>query len=280
MELQYQFPLFDKLLIGCLSPFLEENHADVDYKLRIEEQILNLEKDEGCYALRFIKTTHPKQLYYSRLLLSETIAYCNDLRCGLMAEEDANIRAYYREIILDRHLTTCLKRLGELINTKKLNYALLLHPKDNVQLDDICNCYCLHLLKACVAKAYAELQEILSDTVSVPFNEKTLYSTYLHELAPVSTFLRKLNTDPHYSKPATKPTENSAEKQFEKQNAPATVVMDKDEVSVFLVKDAAKLLKVSDKTIVRRIQAKEIKAVKDKGRWLIDKAALMAQIRQ
>jgi tripartite-type tricarboxylate transporter receptor subunit TctC len=79
MKLDYRFPLFDDILLGGLNPLLPENHASTDFKQRMEEQILEPAKDAGSYRISFLKATHPKEEFYRRKLLSETLLYCNEL---------------------------------------------------------------------------------------------------------------------------------------------------------------------------------------------------------
>lgn len=107
MNLDYHFPLFDSMLQDKMNPLLPENNADADFRLRLQEQIIDKANDEGRYTLTYLKWIHPKADYYHRLLLSETFAYCNELRVHLQVEENISIRTYYREMILDRHLSPC-----------------------------------------------------------------------------------------------------------------------------------------------------------------------------
>ena len=274
MNLDYRFPLFDTILQGRLNPLLSENNADAGFRLRLQEQIVESAKDEGCYTLSYVKWAHPKTEYYRRLLLGETFAYCNELTTHLRAESNKQIRAYYREMILDRHLVTCLQRLGEVISKSGLKLSSLSQTAPEDTTDSLANCYVLHLLKVCLAKAYLEVQQVLADVVQIPQTEMMLYSAYLHELPPVRTFLvkkpegiRKQENERHSEKP-----------EVEKSIDSATGSGGMSETAYLLVKEAAVALKASEKTIIRRLQTGEIKGVKDKGRWLIDKAAFKSYL--
>jgi hypothetical protein len=70
MHFVYQFPLFTAFLRGNMSPLKPENAAESNFKLRLQEQLTSSASDEGLYALRFLKSLHPKQEYYRRALLS------------------------------------------------------------------------------------------------------------------------------------------------------------------------------------------------------------------
>ena len=271
MKLDYRFPLFDDILLGGLNPLLPENHASTDFKQRMEEQILEPAKDAGSYRISFLKATHPKEEFYRRKLLSETLLYCNELTDELEAEKQPEIRAYYRDKILDRHLTTCLKRLGEFITSGELTLKKLKAPNENVTPDTLANIFILHFLKVCVAKAYLEVQRCLSDTVTVFLTETMLYTDYLYEIPPVHTFLT-------YVPESARPEFQSIRTLHPSE--PASVHKEKETASVgfhendfMLVSEVAKILKKDERTIRRRLKAGKIKGRKDGSTWLIDRKA-------
>ena len=268
MNLDYRFPLYDAVLQGKLNPMLPANHADMNYRMRLEEQIVEPAKDKGIYSLSFVKWDHHKTEYYRQLLLSETFAYCNEMIDHLQSENDMLIRTYYGEMILNRHLATCLQRLGEVISESGLKLSSLNRPTPEDTTESLANCYVMHLLKVCIAKAYVEVQEVLSDVVTMPQTETLLYSTYLHELPPVRTFLVKRTE---------KPEHKSEKKQDKKQEPTSTVaVADAGTISedeFMLVDEAAKIMKAHEKTIRRRLGSGLLKGRKDKGKWLIDKTS-------
>jgi excisionase family DNA binding protein len=266
MNLDYYFPLFESILQGNMNPLLPENNADTDYRLRMQEQIIEHATDEGSFTLTYPKWQHPKGDYYRKLLLSETFVYCNEVLACLQAETNIQIRTYYREMILDRHLTTCLQRLGEVIMKSGLKLNSLSQPTSEDTTESLANCYVLHFLKVCLAKAYLEVQAELVDVVIMSQSEMMLYSVYFHELPPVRTFLvKRTGSEGH------KPVDGigSAKKGGVQSVVPATD--DIPDVEYMLVKEAAEKLKASEKTIRRRLESGELKGMKDKGRWLIDK---------
>ncbi len=276
MNPDYRFPLFDSLLQGKMNPLLPDNNADAGFRLRLQEQIVENARDEGHYTLTFVKWPHPKTDYYRRLLLGETFAYCNELTAHLRAETNRQIRAYYREMILDRHLVTCLQRLGEAITESGLKLSSLSYPALEDTTDTLANCYVMHLLKVCLAKAYLEVQQALADVVLVPQTEQMLYSAYLHELPPVRTFLMK-RSESGMHQPKNKP----CDEKHEAAGAMTDLLTGSGRLTeelYMLVKEAATALKVSEKTVLRRLKDGEIKGVRDKGRWLIDKAAFKSYL--
>ena len=271
MNFDYRFPLFDDILHGRLSPLLQDNAANTDFKQRLEEQIIEASKDMGSYKLSFIKPQHPKAEYYRRMLLSETFQYCNDLLDYLQDKRNLKIRAYLRNLILDKHLTSCLKRLGEQVNSCQLSLNLLTSIPSDVSIESTTNCYVFQLLKVCVSKVYLEVQNEFADLISIPQSESMLYAAYLNELPPIRTFLSK-RPERDKAESRQKETVNQAPKDQSTTQASALEV-EKPSTEFMLVQDAALKLKVSDKTIRRRLESGELKGKKDKGKWLIDKTA-------
>lgn len=271
MNFDYRFPLFEGLIQGNLNPLSAQNAATTDYSLRLTEQIIDSAPGCGGFSVRFPKPAHPKQEYYLRLLINETNAYCADLISVLEGETDANIRAYLRDRILDKHLTTCLKRLGELIKEAHLPVSLLGHAALCDSAEDYYNAWVLHLLKACVAKAYLEVQRVLADVVIHPQTESGLYCTHLNELPPVQTFLlkHKEETRPPAKNACTSPTE------LKNQEAePPTEKHGMGDEEFLLVEEVSAMLRIGKRTVLRRVASGEIKAIKNKGKWLIYKTAL------
>jgi len=280
MNFDYRFPLFEGLIQGNINPLSAQNATTADYPLRLLEQITDHAIDSGRFSLRFPKPVHPKQEYYLRLILNETYAYCTDLTAYLQSESDANIRAYLRDKILDKHLTTCLKRLGEHISALPLPVTILGNPTLCENQEDYYNAWVLHLLKACVAKAYLEVQYELADVVQDPLTEAGLYSAFLYELPPVKTFLVRRKGEPQ------QPVEKTYAAKPESQNVAAEPLPTfAEKTSQFadaflLVEEVSEILRVNKRTVLRRIEAGEIKAKKDKGRWLIYKTAFNESLKK
>ncbi len=261
MHFVYQFPLFTAFLRGNMSPLKPENGANTNFKLRLQEQLTASASDEGLYALRFLKPLHPKQEYYRRALLSETFAYCNELRTELLAETNSDIRAYYRELILDRHLTTCLQQLGEEMVARKLTYEKALNPAVDVSQEESINAWCFQLMKVCLAKAYLEVQDVLADVVVYAMTEKELYSTYLQELKPIITFLQKRDAVPEKAKPTQLYSENPV------ANTMVASPSEAPTMDYLTTKEVAAILKSDTRTITRKLESKKLKGLKEGGKW-------------
>jgi len=270
MNLDYRFPLFDTLLHGRLNPLMSGNELDGDYEIRLQQQIVATTADPGVYELKFIPSLNVKCLYYRRLLISETFLYCEELLTILQEEEDERIRAFLLDAILNKHLTTCLKKVGERIRQNGFHIAQLIHPAPEADIEFLSNVYVFHLLKICIAKAYLEIQESLSDVVVIRQSEAMLYSSYLSEIPPVNTFLiKRSGNNP------VKPPHNYPAPELEKQTVSQPAKNPDDaagKVIEFLtIKEVSDILRVDERTVRRRIKNGDITAFKSGGKHLIDK---------
>jgi excisionase family DNA binding protein len=268
MHIDYRFPLFDALMQGELNPLRGENHARQNYLQRLQEQVTASEPDRGVYRLTFIRWLHPKTEYYSRLLVGETYAYCNELKAYLKAEQDSSIRAYLRDMILDKHLTTCLQRLGEFIRLHQLTLSRLINPSPEDTPDDLANCYVFQLLKVCVCKAYLEVQTTLSREVVYPLNETMIYTGWLQELPPIRTFL---------TRQAGSTQENPDRKKKEKEvKQPVVAENEQNHMTILdymTVKEAANILRMDERTVRRMLEKGTIAGVRMQKVWRIDKVS-------
>lgn len=130
------FPLFESIMHGSLDPLAPAMAASSNYEQRILDQIVDAEKDNGIYSISFVAGRHLKEKYYRRLMLAETIAYCNDWLATFAAEDNSNILAYYRDSILDKHLKACMMRLHEKMLAANLQHSQWLthSPNDGVEI--------------------------------------------------------------------------------------------------------------------------------------------------
>ncbi len=269
MDSQLRFPLFEELLQGSLNPLILAMAAYTDYNDRIECQISNSMRDEGRYAISFREVHHVKQRYYKKLILSETYAYCNELIPLLEEETSPNVRAYYRDAILDKHLTTCLKRLGENMEASDLNHPLDKLIEQNADIDKICNSYVFQLLKVCLAKAYLEVQDCLIEVVHTKMSEKELYSTLLNELPPIITYLKLRPERQHTTPPKEYPIANAAQANVA---APTEPIVSNSSIlneTYLSVKEIEAKTGWSERTIRRHITSGKLKGSKPGGSWLV-----------
>jgi len=186
----YTFPLFESLLHGILNPLLAENADGIQYIRKSEEQISLSVKKSGVYRSAFPHSFNLKTKYYARLIIRETEAYITDMCEMIRNETISSIRSYYRDQILDKHLTNCLSRLGRHLRNHHLLIKDLINPDACNDNEKKSNVYVLHLLKVCVAKAYLEIQLELRDVVNIKLTENQLYASVVNEDHPVQCFLR------------------------------------------------------------------------------------------
>ncbi|MBB3187379.1 helix-turn-helix domain-containing protein [Microbacter margulisiae] len=268
MHIDYRFPLFDELMQGRLNPLHRENHAGQNYLQRLQEQVTVSEPDKGLYRLTFIRWSHPKTEYYSRLLVGETYVYCNELIICLQEEQNSSIRAYLRDMILDKHLSTCLQRLGEFIRLHQLTLSRLTNPSPEDTPDDLANCYVFQLLKVCVCKAYLEVQARLAGEVNYPLNETMIYTGWLQELPPVPIFLTR--------QAGTTPEDPDSKKKKKKMMQPAVAEKKQNNVAIpdyMTVKEAAQILRMDERTVRRMLEKGTIAGMRMQNVWRIEKAS-------
>lgn len=221
------FPLFESIMHGSLDPLAPAMAASSNYEQRILDQIVDAEKDNGIYSISFVAGRHLKEKYYRRLVLAETIAYCNEWLATFAAEDNSNILAYYRDSILDKHLKACMMRLHEKMLAANLQHSQWLthSPNDDVDTETRCNAYVLHLLKVCLAKVYLDFQQALLPVVKLKLNEAELYCNYFGEPAACKTWIslkanhpaNKLSTEPQ-----TAANNNKLQTTMPKAYAPST----------------------------------------------------------
>jgi len=269
MDSDYRFPLFEEIIHGTLDPVLPSMAADTGYEERLKNMICCKSTDNGRYQINFPAGHHLKQRYYRNLLLSETVGYCNEMVEMLSKETLPPIRTYYRDLILDKHLTCCLKRLSEKLHKHNLTTFPSRTDLPPPTTESICNSYILHFLKVCLTKAYLEIQHTLSDVVVYSLTEQTIYSTYFDALPPVYCWLS--------TKPATKqPQHNAAALTQESppgygdNTAPAKENLPPEDSGKFLqVNDIVAKTGWSEKTVRRYLQEGSLKGSKPRGKWLI-----------
>ncbi len=277
MEFDIYFPLFEEVMHGVLNPELPENSEGYHYVRRVQEQVVAGIKPVGMFSLHYAEPINQKCLFYKRLLLSETHGYCEDALTYLSSEKDERIRSYYRDQILDKHLTTCLMRLGEKMEAANYRFDELVHHAADADQDRLSNIYIFHLLKACLAKAYLEVQELLSSVVRWKLTEEMLYTTFVREKIPVQTFLRKREQpvtvqDQNKSNIASKDYAAKGNKaEMATQPVKAQDAVRNEKVEFLDVKQVCLLLHKTENTVYRRIQNGEIKAIKEGKTYLIEK---------
>lgn len=194
MNFDIYFPLFENILHGDLNPLLPANDDGYHFTARLEQMIVISVKDTGIYALTFQPPFNLKTRYYHRKILADTLLYIADMQEMLQSETNSKIRSFLRNQLLDKHLSTCLMRLGEKIQKEALHVELLNDSMDPVSNNQLSNIYVFQFLKVCIAKAYLEIQDVLADVVVVKQSEALLYTSLVGEQFPVKQFLKRRKT--------------------------------------------------------------------------------------
>ena len=210
MNFDIYFPLFENILHGDLNPLLPGNDDGYHYAARLEQMIVVSVKDTGVYGLTFQPPFNLKTRYYHRKILADTLLYIADMRDLLQEEGNSKIRSFLRNQLLDKHLSTCLMRLGEKIQKEALHVELLNDASDQVSNNQLSNIYVFQFLKVCIAKAYLEFQELLADVVVVKQSEALLYTSLVGEQFPVKQFLKRRKATEIKNETVDKATTNVA----------------------------------------------------------------------
>jgi len=281
MKTDIYFPLFQQIMRGGLNPHRPENEVDQNYTLRLQEQIVASYKSVGVFGLTYLKPLKEKCTYYQRMMVPETLGYCEDILAYLSDHTDERERSYLRHDILDGHLATCLKYIGDVIKEKNYRLEELTHPAAEADWERLSNIYVFHLLKVCVAKAYLEVQTQLSDVVTWKYTEAVLYSSFVREVPPVRCFLKKLTKEQIDCRTKTK-LQVEDNKTFTKENPSEAIVNNPDTVvnsivpkgfaeTCYTVKEVAKKLNRTETTILRNIKSEKIPASFDGSMYWIDR---------
>lgn len=236
MDVDIYFPLFENIVQGDLNPLLPVNDDGYRYSERWENMIIVPTEDTGIYGITFRPPFSLKTRYYHQKILADTLLYVADMQEMLQAETNPQIRSYLRNQLLDKHLTTCLMRLGEKIQQEALHIELLKEPAQGLSNNQLSNIYIFHFLKVCIAKAYLEIQDVLADVIVVRQTEGLLYTSLVGEQFPVQEFLRRRKAG------EARPLSSSA--------APSTAPVSKE--THYTAKEVLEVLGISDSTLLRR----------------------------
>lgn len=272
MDFEIYFPQFDELIYGNLRPELPVNVEGHHYMARLQNQVLPQTTTAGQYAIRFPTPVNSKTTWYSRLLINETNLYCTDAIEFLSEITDERELSYWRDQILDKHLTSCLQIVGEQIRQKEYRWATFCNPTSEDSQESLSNTYIYHLLKVCIAKAFLEIQNLLPDVISWKQTETQLYKGLAGEQPPVSSFLVKR---PAQQQPSTttgkKEQPVTTQKSYVDESTHQTNIKEvaESQEEYLTVQDIAKIMKKDDRTILRRIESGKLKAIKEGRNYLI-----------
>lgn len=236
MDFDIYFPLFENIVQGNLNPMLPANDDGSRYTARLEQIIIIPTKDTGSYGIKFQQPFNLKTRYYQQKILADTLLYIADMQEMLQTETNPKIRAFLRNQLLDKHLTTCLMRLGEKIQKEALHIEFLNESTNTLSNNELSNIYAFQFLKVCIAKAYLEIQDTLADVVMVKQSETTLYTSLAGEQFPAKVFLSR-------RKPLESKNENTPK-------ATADTAVSKE--THYTTKEVLTVLNYSESTLLRR----------------------------
>ncbi len=275
MNFDYYFPLFESILYGSLSPFLPANNFTVDFDEKAFGIGFDSIPDEGLYGFRFYKPANFKCRFYYHKLVQETFLYCNEILEYLAEVKDVDSQAFLGLKILDRHLKTCLLKIGETIQTNNLSLTNFLQTTQDTDPELFSNSYIFHLLKVCVAKAYLEVQFALSDVVLNPLSEAMLYTAVVREMPLVKCYLKRLAKDKSDQRAKVNKEKQSPQPSSEApMESNSEMNLSKVDTKLHSVKDLIAMKIGSDRTIRRLLEKRELIGIKQTNSWRIEDAEL------
>ena len=280
MDFDYRFPLFESILYGSLNPFLRANNFTADFDEKYLGMGFDSTPDKGIYGFTFYKPANFKCRFYYHKLVQETFLYCNDILEYLAEVQDADSRAYLGLTILDRHLKTCLIKIAEILQTNNLSTTIFLQPTQDTDPDLFSNSYIFHLLKVCVAKAYLEVQNALSDVVLNPLSETMLYTAVVAEMPPVKSYLKQKSGEKLQQKEKVNNEKQSAQADSEVAvESNSEMNLSKVDTKLHSVKDLIAMKIGSDRTVRRLLEKKELIGIKQNNGWRIEDTELQRYLK-
>lgn len=156
----YRLDIVENLLFGHYYPMAKENSYD---SFLLKERVVafkNQEVDRGAYAFRFAEPVNPKMKFYYQLLINDSVDYCNDILTFSAGLVDLDIRAYFREELLNGHLKRLLIEVGKVIRENGFKQSDFMNPSDGLSMEHKSNSYVFHLLKMVLVRIYLEMQDL------------------------------------------------------------------------------------------------------------------------
>lgn len=246
------YPLFEEVLHGKLSPEREEHVDGLHFTRKLEKMSIGKSRFKGAYQLYFYDATSAKERYYQSILLQELEGYCCDVVEELRQEMSIEVLRYRKKQLLSDHLTTCLMRLGEHLRNRDYRLSNLEPNGITVAAETHSNSYIYQLLKCCLIKAYLEIQYALGRVVSSPLDEKVIRATLVGEVPPIEKLYIQRN----------KQLPEKEMKTSAKETTPLNELKVPVVSSFYTTAEVCTLLRKSESTINRWVQAGKLDAVK------------------
>jgi hypothetical protein len=76
----FQFPLYSEILYHLLNPNLASNAEGKKFTILLQDMESSPLAEKGTYLINYLRPISTKSAYYERLLLRETVIYCESLK--------------------------------------------------------------------------------------------------------------------------------------------------------------------------------------------------------
>lgn len=184
--------LIDKIIYGDLMPWLDENKPDAKFTALIGEVKTISPVYSPKLEIDFYRPFNQKTKYYNKLILNETVAYCNKINKLIQEDDNSKLQKYWQNDTLNKKLPSRLKDLGKLIKDKQfdLDYIDPRRSSFDLDADHKTEAYIIQLLKQALIHIYLEIQNFfpfLSEDDKL-INED-FYTQFLFEPIPEKKFI-------------------------------------------------------------------------------------------
>jgi molecular chaperone GrpE (heat shock protein) len=184
----------DDILYNNMCPWHEENKPDEKFASLISE-INPVPDDSQQYEINFFRPFSNKTEYYQKYIVSETNAYCNQIKDLIDNSEDLKLKKYWYNDTLNKKLQTRLKDIGKLIKERNYDIAFINPQKSafDIDADHKTETYIIHLLKLGFIKIYLEIQALYKHLSSdMEYIEADFYTRFINEPAPEYNNLKRI----------------------------------------------------------------------------------------
>jgi len=209
-----ELTLFDNILYGNLAPWLDKNKPDERFVAKLNEIKKVKPLFPHQYEIEFYRPFNAKTQYYHKLILDESIAYCNKIYQLVKEDDNLKLLKYWRNDTLEKKLPSKLKDLGKLIKDRQYAHHYF-DPKKmsfDIDADHKTEAFIMQLLKVVFIRVYLEIQNLFPFIPNEELLiEEDLYTRFLFEPVSEVSFLKEKRPVIKVKPEASETVDNSEE---------------------------------------------------------------------
>ena len=159
--------IFDRIILGDLRPWLENNRHEEKFKSEIGDIKLVEPLFQQLYEIDFLPRLNYKTRYYHKLITAEANNYCNSLIALIGSKDDSReIKYFLREF--RNKVKSQLTEVSKTIQANNYNLKYIDPQKSDFSVDKEhkSDTYVMQLLKTALIKVYLEVQEKFKTYIS------------------------------------------------------------------------------------------------------------------